>query len=57
MTEKLYQDFGKQIEELTLVSSSGGAYEVDVDGTLVYSKFATKRHATYPEVRDAIRAM
>ncbi len=57
MTEKLYQDFGKQIEDLTLVSSSGGAYEVNVDGTLVYSKFATKRHATYPEVRDAIRAM
>jgi len=57
MTDKLYKDFGKQIENLTLVSSSGGAYEVDVDGTLVYSKLATKRHATYPEVRNAIRAL
>ena len=34
MTDKLYKDFGKQIENLTLVSSSGGAYEVDVDGTI-----------------------
>ena len=57
MTDKLYKDFRDQIEALTLISSSGGVYEVEVDGHLVYSKKATKRHATYPEVRDAIRAL
>ena len=57
MTDKLYKDFGKQIKNLTLVTSSSGAYEVVVDGNLVYSKKATRRHATYPEVRDAIRAL
>lgn len=57
MTDKLYKEFGKQISNLTLVTSSGGAYEVEVDGNLVYSKLATKRHATFPEVRDAIRAL
>ena len=57
MTDKLYKDFRDKIEALTLISSSGGAYEVKVDGHLVYSKKATKRHATYSEVRDAIRAL
>lgn len=57
MTDQLYEEFGEQIEEVTLISGSGGAFEVEVDGTLVYSKRATRRHATFDEVRDAIRAL
>lgn len=56
MTEQLYDTFGDQIESVTLHSSSGGVFEVEVDGSLVYSKKATKRHATFEEVRDAIQA-
>ncbi len=56
MTEKLIEEFADSIETLTLIPSSGGVYEVDVDGELLYSKKATRRHATWDEVRDAIRA-
>jgi selenoprotein W-related protein len=55
MTEKLISEFGTEIESLTLLPSAGGVFEVVVDGSLLYSKKATRRHATYEEVRDAIR--
>ncbi len=56
MTEQLLADFESEIEELTLIPSDGGVYEVEVDGELVYSKKQTGRHAEYEEVRDAIKA-
>ncbi len=56
MTEKLVETFGDAIEEVRLIPSSGGVFEVEVDGALLYSKKATRRHATFDEVRDAIRA-
>ena len=37
-----------------LIPSGGGAFEVIVDGRLVYSKKATGRHCTEEEVFDAI---
>ena len=39
-----------------LVESSGGVFEVILDGEIVYSKKRTGRHAEWPEVRDAIAA-
>lgn len=39
-----------------LVESSGGAFEVTVDGTLVYSKLQTGRHAKPGEVLKLITA-
>jgi selenoprotein W-related protein len=33
-----------------LIQSSGGAFEVEADGRLVFSKKATKRHAEPGEV-------
>lgn len=42
--------------DLALIPSKGGAFEVTVDGTLVYSKKATGRHADSEEVLAAIRA-
>jgi selenoprotein W-related protein len=39
-----------------LIPSKGGAFEVIVDGDLVYSKKATGRHADPEEVLTAIRA-
>jgi selenoprotein W-related protein len=41
--------------ELTMVPSSGGVFEVEVDGTLVFSKKALGRHAEPGEVLELIR--
>jgi len=38
-----------------LVQSSGGVFEVDVDGRRIYSKKSTKRHAEPGEVVRLIR--
>lgn len=57
MTEQLLADFEPSIEEITLIPSRGGAYEVQVDGKLIYSKLQTGRHAEYSEVREAIQAL
>ena len=56
MTEQLLAEFEDSVEELTLVPSAGGVFEVEVDGDLVYSKKATGRHAEYEEVAAAIRS-
>ena len=49
-------EFEHQITDLKLIPSKGGVYEVVVDGDLVYSKKATKRHADPEEILAAIRA-
>jgi selenoprotein W-related protein len=38
-----------------LIQSSGGVFEVDVDGRRVFSKNSTKRHAEAGEVVRLIR--
>jgi selenoprotein W-related protein len=53
----LLEEFEHQISELVLIPSRGGVYEVDVDGTLVYSKKATGRHAEPEEVLAAVRKL
>jgi selenoprotein W-related protein len=42
--------------EIAMIPSSGGRFEVTVDGTLVYSKAATGRHALPGEVLGLIRS-
>jgi selenoprotein W-related protein len=44
MAEALVSTFGTQITRLTLLPSSGGRFEVTIDGELVYSKKATRKH-------------
>jgi selenoprotein W-related protein len=41
--------------EVTLVPSSGGVFEVTVDGKLVFSKKALGRHAEPGEVLELIK--
>jgi len=41
--------------DVRLLPSSGGVFEVTVDGTLVYSKKALRRHAQPGEVVELIR--
>lgn len=46
MAEQIFEEFGQRFE-VTLTPSRGGVFEVDVDGTRVYSKAETGRHAEY----------
>jgi selT/selW/selH-like putative selenoprotein len=43
--------------QVRLVQASGGLFEVSVDGQLVFSKKATRRHATPGEVVQAIERL
>jgi selT/selW/selH-like putative selenoprotein len=42
--------------EVRLVPSSGGAFEVNADGRLIFSKKASRRHAEPGEVVRLLRA-
>ena len=55
MTEQLLEEFEDSITEFTLVPSSGGVFDVDVDGDRIYSKEATGRHTEYEDVAGPIR--
>ena len=41
--------------DIRLVPSSGGVFEVTVDGSLVFSKKALRRHAQPGEIMELIR--
>ena len=43
--------------DLRLIESSGGVFEVMVDGTLVFSKKALRRHAEPGEVLKLIQQL
>ena len=38
------------ISDIELIESDGGAYEIRVNGDLIYSKLNTGRHADPPEI-------
>jgi selenoprotein W-related protein len=43
--------------EIRLIQSSGGVFEVTVDGQLVFSKKSVRRHAERGEVLKAIQQL
>jgi len=43
------------IDELDIVTGKNGVFDVEVDGTLIYSKKATGRHAEPGEVLELFR--
>lgn len=49
------KEFPDLISEIELIESAGGAFEVRVDGHLIYSKLETGRHAEPPEVMALFR--
>ncbi len=55
MTEQLVDEFGQSIQGVTLIPSSGGVFEVTVDGNLVFSKKKLGRHAEYAEIASEVR--
>ena len=56
MVDKLLEEFEHDIENVGLVPSRGGVFEVVVDGDLVYSKKETGEHAEYEQVAAPIRS-
>jgi len=43
------------IEDVLLVPSGGGVFEVEADGELVFSKKALGRHCEPEEIEEALR--
>jgi selenoprotein W-related protein len=46
LTSKLLTTYKQQIQDLKLIPSKGGCFELTIDGELVYSKLKTKE---FPE--------
>jgi selenoprotein W-related protein len=55
MAESLLGEFEQKIDNLVLIPSRGGVFEVTVGDDLVYSKKETGRHAEVGEVLEAVR--
>jgi selenoprotein W-related protein len=53
---ELIKAFEPDLKAVTLIPSDGGRFEVTVDGTLVYSKLQTGRHAEPEEIVNLLRA-
>ena len=49
------KEFPELIDDIELIESDGGAFEVRVDGELIYSKLETGRHTDPPEVLSLFR--
>ena len=52
---EVLHDYQHVISELLVVTSQGGTFDVEVDGTLIYSKALTGRHASPGEVLGLFR--
>lgn len=52
LATELKQTFGEV--EIELVASTGGAFEVRVDGQTIFSKRASKRFPAYREIPELI---
>ena len=55
LTDELLSGWAPVIEDIDLVPSSGGRFEVTLDGDLIFSKAALGRHAEPGEVTALVR--
>ena len=53
--QQLLNGWAPTITQVTIVPGAGGRFEVSLDGELIFSKLALKRHATPGEVHAARR--
>jgi selenoprotein W-related protein len=56
LTSKLLTTFKQQIQDLKLVPSSGGCFELTVNGELLYSKLKTKQFPDEQWVLETLSA-
>ena len=57
LLDELLKHYEHLIEEIKLIPSDGGRFEVTVNGQLLYSKLATHRHPEPGEVLGMVRKM
>jgi len=55
--DELLKHYEHLIEEIKLIPSDDGKFEVTVNGQLVYSKLSTHRHAAPGEILGLVRDM
>jgi selenoprotein W-related protein len=55
MAEHILEEFEHKIDDLTIIPSRGGVFEVTAGDELVYSKKATGRHAELDDVMVPLR--
>ena len=55
--DELLKHYEHLIEEIKLIPSDDGKFEVTVNGELLYSKVATHRHAAPGEILGLVRKM
>jgi predicted Rdx family selenoprotein len=48
-------EFEPHIAEWVLIPSDAGRFEFEINGELVFSKFAKKRHAEVDEIRQLVQ--
>jgi selenoprotein W-related protein len=51
----LLNEFEFETDKLILIPSNGGRFEVEVNGTVVYSKLQAGRHARAGEIVESVR--
>jgi len=56
LADALKQKYGTAIKTVDLISSSGGAFEVSLNGTLLYSKLETGEFPTTEQITTAMDA-
>jgi selenoprotein W-related protein len=56
LTTKLLTNYKQKIEDLRLIPSDGGCFELSINGNLVYSKLKTGQFPNEQWVMDAIGA-
>jgi selenoprotein W-related protein len=57
LADELLKQYEHVIEEIKLVPSDGGKFEVTVNGQLLFSKAALHRHAEPGEVLGMVRTL
>jgi selenoprotein W-related protein len=57
LAEELLKHYEHLIEEIKLIPSDGGKFEVTVNEQLLYSKLSTHRHAAPGEILGLVRKM
>jgi selenoprotein W-related protein len=55
LAEQLLKAFKQDIEAFTLIPSSGGRFEITLDGDLIYSKLQESRFPEYDEVEPHLK--
>lgn len=55
MVAGLLEEFEHKIEDVTIIPSRGGVFEVIAGDELIYSKLATGEHAEYEDVAGPLR--